>query len=67
MFKEVNVNISGGVDDEQCPIECICGHGKEYWSFVIGISKTDTEECPKCGRKYYFSNSIKIYMEEPDV
>ena len=55
----------GNNDDEYLPIEkCVCGAEFGSWSFVINVYKDDPNECPKCGRKYYFRNEIKVYLIE---
>ena len=64
-WKQVDVAY-GDIDGESLPITCVCGYGKEYWSFPISIYRDDPDECPKCGRRYYFSNSIEIFMKEPE-
>lgn len=62
-WQETEVKVTGEVDGECLPIQCVCGHGKKYWSFVIDIGETNPTTCPKCGRNYYFSNSIKVYCD----
>lgn len=54
------------VDDECLTIQCICGYGKNPWEFVISIYEDFPEKCPECGRKYYFSNSIRVYVDEKE-
>lgn len=51
-------------DDECLPIECICGYGKKPWTFIISIYSDNPDECPQCGRKYYFKQDIQVFVEE---
>jgi hypothetical protein len=43
---------------------CICGHDFDYADFVINNDKERLVECEKCGRKFYFTNSIRVFMVE---
>jgi len=62
-FKEVKVE-EGYIDYESMPIKCICGYGDpDDWEFVINY---DEGECPKCGRKYYFTHKTTVYMKEAE-
>ena len=49
-------------DDECLPItKCVCGAKFRAWSeFNISIYSDDPYPCPKCGRKLYFRNSIRV-------
>lgn len=69
MSKDVTSEVQfGNNDDEHLPLtKCICGETFELWGFMIGVYKDDPDECPECGRKYYFSNSIVIYQIEEEV
>ena len=52
-----------GPDDECLPItKCVCGQKFRAWDFIISIYKEDPYECPKCGAKLYFANSIHVYQ-----
>ncbi len=61
--KEVKVNLTAGRDDECQPIQCVCGYGKDPWSFNISIYENDPTECPECGRKYFFEGlGVKVFL-----
>jgi len=67
-FRGVEVEC-GPINDEVMPIKCICGYGSNpgsTWDFIISIDKDDLDECPNCGRKYYFENRVKVMMMEPE-
>jgi len=56
---------TGEVDDEHLPLlKCICGQKFERWDFVISIYRGLADECPKCKRKFIFSNKVTIYEIE---
>lgn len=53
----------GSVDDECSYItKCMCGHKFDSWDFLISIYDDTLGKCPYCGRKFYFSNSVRVYM-----
>jgi DNA-directed RNA polymerase subunit RPC12/RpoP len=58
----------GNNDDELLPIKkCVCGEIFPLWEFSIGLNKP--AECPKCGRKLFFSLKLNVYeceSEEPE-
>ena len=68
-FIDVTSEIKYGMnDDETMAIVCKCGfggdnHGMADWSFSISIYKDDPDECPQCGRKYYWEPTFKIFMD----
>lgn len=64
-FKETKVEMSGAID-EILPIKCVCGHGAESWEFIISIYEEDPYACQECGREYYFTNKIKVFMKEKE-
>ena len=50
-------------DDECLPItKCLCGAEFKPWDFVISIYRDSACKCPKCGRDFYFKNSIQVYQ-----
>ena len=50
------------IDGEFLPMtKCICGAEFGYWDFTISIYKDYAKACPKCGRKFIFKNTIKVY------
>lgn len=53
----------GSVDDESLPVtRCACGCEFKGWSdYVLSIYEDTPHECPKCHRKFFFRNSIRIY------
>jgi hypothetical protein len=52
----------GDVYDESLPIaRCVCGERFPRWDFIISIYPDSPKECPKCGRKFYFSASVKVF------
>lgn len=53
----------GSVDDELVPItKCVCGAEFEWWHFYISIYPDTPYGCPKCGREFYFENTVKVYQ-----
>lgn len=56
--------MAGSVDDESLPItQCMCGEKFNGWAdFVLSIYREYATECPKCHRKFYFRNSIRIFQ-----
>lgn len=49
-------------DDEFLPVtKCVCGTKFPVWSFSVSIYDDNPKTCPICGRKFFFSNSIRIY------
>jgi len=66
MDKDVTKLIEfGNNDDKSLPIyKCICGEEFYSWEFVISIYRETPSACPKCGRKFYFKNTITIFKEE---
>ena len=49
-------------DDECLPItRCVCGQTFEPWKFTISIYRDGAYACLVCGRKLYFSFSIRIF------
>lgn len=53
-------------DDELLSIrKCICGESFAPWEFIISTCDDDINgACPKCGRKYFFKFSAKVYQVE---
>lgn len=55
----------GDNDGELLPLmKCVCGEKFGYWDFIIDIYRNkdlSNNCCPKCGRRFYFSNKITIY------
>lgn len=52
----------GYVDDEHMPIEkCVCGAEFKSWTFNISIYRDSPHECQKCGRKLYFTMSVRVF------
>ena len=52
----------GYVDDEHMPIEkCVCGAKFKGWDWTISIYREDAYECPKCGRKFYFQQTVRVF------
>lgn len=51
-------------DDEFLPMTaCVCGANFPVWEFNISIYDDDSaSECPKCHRKFYFRQSIRVYQ-----
>lgn len=57
----------GTPDDELLPLtRCVCGQDFHLWDQSLSIYKDDCWQCPQCGRKLYFRNGIKVYMENKD-
>ena len=52
----------GDIDGEHMPLrECACGQQFDYWDFILSIYPDMPTECPSCGRKMYFSYSVRVY------
>ncbi len=52
-------------DDEYLPVtKCVCGEKFSAWHFIISIYSDDPKPCPKCGRKFYFRNAIRVFQVE---
>lgn len=52
----------GNNDDECLPLtRCICGQEFGYWEHIINIYRDMAPPCPNCGRKLYFSFSIRVF------
>lgn len=49
--------------DDECLslIRCVCGQEFPAWTFVISIYSDTPRECDSCGRKFYFSSSVRIF------
>ena len=59
----------GNPDDESLPVtRCVCGHTWPMWDHHISIYDDVNwmNPCPKCGRRLYFRQSIRVY-ERVDV
>lgn len=55
----------GNNDNEFLPIKrCACGHISHLWDFKISIYRNSPTKCDVCGRKLYFSISIKVFEVE---
>lgn len=55
----------GDNDANFMPIDkCICGHKSGYWNFVISTESDDSNKCPNCGAKFYFTIKINVYQVE---
>lgn len=50
-------------DSDSLPIiKCVCGQEFIAWDgFIISYGEDHPSECPKCGRKLFFTNSIRVY------
>ncbi len=68
MDKDITSQVDfGDIDDEHLPLtKCICGRVFDSWDFVISIYRDDTQICPDCKRKMYFTNQIKVYEVEDE-
>jgi len=52
----------GYANYEYMPIKkCVCGAKFDGWDFKISIYRKDAYECPKCGRKFYFQQTIRVF------
>ena len=50
------------IDAEALPItRCLCGGRFQSWDFNISVYPDTPVACPKCGRKFYFIPSVRIY------
>ena len=47
------------IDDELLYVsKCACDATKD---FIINVYADDPNACPACGRKFYFTNTVRIY------
>lgn len=62
--KDVTSHVSFTNNDDECLsiTECSCGREFDAWDFVISIYADTPDKCPKCGKKFYFSNEIRIWQ-----
>ena len=52
-------------DDESLQVtKCICGAQFGSWNFVVHVYEDEPDECPMCGRKFYFKNDIRVFLVE---
>jgi len=52
----------GDNDSEALPILlCACGAEFVPWEHIISVYRDGAYPCPKCGRKLYFTMSIKVF------
>jgi len=61
---DVTNNVEFGEGDDEClsMTKCICGEKFPDWKGpVISIYEEDPAECPRCHRKFVFSNKIIVY------
>jgi len=64
--KDVTELVDFGLnDDEVLPITtCVCGAEYNPWHFTISMGNDCgylLHPCPKCGRKLYFTVSIRVF------
>ena len=59
----------GNIDDEALSIgKCVCGaEFDKPWHFSISIYRDTAYQCPGCGRKLYFRQSVSVFevVESP--
>ena len=64
-YKDVTEYVEfGSVDDESLPLtKCVCGKKFDSWHHILGIESDEeyAKECPECGRKLFFRNSVHVY------
>ena len=52
----------GDIDGESIPLtKCACGQHYDSWRFIVSIYRNDPAKCDGCGRKLYFSLSIRVF------
>jgi hypothetical protein len=66
MDKNVTGQVEFGRNDDEClPIlTCVCGIEFPEWDFIISIYPELATACPRCGKKFYFENTIQIFQVE---
>ena len=66
--RDVTNLVRFGDNDSEClPItRCVCGATFPAWEFIIGIYDDEPYGCPKCGRKLYFSVSIRVFEKRDE-
>lgn len=63
--KVTDMVMFGDDDGDWLPIsKCICGCAFNYWDFVISTGRSDSNKCPNCGAKLYFTIKINVYQVE---
>ena len=49
-------------DSEALPLtRCVCDAEFDAWDFILSIYRDMARRCPKCGRRLYFTNTIRVY------
>lgn len=62
MDKDITDEVKFNFNDEYLPLnECACGEEFRPWNFVIGAERDYPKSCPKCGRKLYFTITVKVF------
>jgi DNA-directed RNA polymerase subunit RPC12/RpoP len=63
MYKYVGDQMEYGFSDgDYLPIEkCVCGAEFDWWEFSISIYENTPTECPKCGRKFFFTTHVSVW------
>lgn len=52
----------GAVDDELVAVnKCVCGEVFDHWYFYLSIYPDSPNECPACGRKFYFTSTVRVF------
>lgn len=55
-------------DDESLPLKkCVCGLKYDLWDFILSVYKDNPTQCYGCGRKYYFSLGLRVYMSDEEA
>lgn len=50
------------VDDEHLPLlKCVCGERFADWHHILSIYPDMAADCPTCGRRFIFKNTISIF------
>lgn len=63
MVKDVTDAVQfGEIDGEALPLsKCVCGAKWHPWDGpILSVYADDPTECLNCGRKFYFTNTIRV-------
>ena len=64
--KDVTAEVAfWGNDGDTLPLtRCACGAEFPAWDFILSVYADLARQCPRCGRRMYFRNDIRVYEVE---
>ena len=52
----------GDVDGELMAVtRCVCGKEYTHWFFYLSIYPDAPNQCDACGRRFYFTQTIRVF------